>query len=56
MKGKEMKIKRILASIIAFSVFSTTAFAFTPFGNRLIPEESTQNEAAANGTEQNHVI
>lgn len=56
MKGKEMKIKRILASLIALSVFSTTTFAFTPFGNMPAPEtesSNTQSESIENGTEQN---
>lgn len=56
MKGKEMKIKRILASLIALSVFSTTTFAFTPFGNMPAPEtesSNTQSESIEKGTEQN---
>lgn len=44
MKGKEMKLKRILAALVAASAITTSAFAFTPYG----PDK----EAAEPETEQ----
>ena len=46
MKGRKMKLKQILAAIVAASAICTNAFAFTPYGP--IPEQ----ENAANESEE----
>ena len=52
MKGKEMKIKRILAAIIAVTVLSTSSFAFTPFGPEMPPETENEENTATEPQQQ----
>lgn len=54
MKGKKMKIKRILAAIIAAATISTSVFGFTPFGpETTIPEQETQQESTDRASDEN---
>ena len=47
MKGKEMKLKRILACLIAAATVSVNAFAFTPY----LPETETESESTETTSE-----
>lgn len=52
MKGKEMKLKRILAALVAASAITTNAFAFTPYGpGKEVPAES-ETEQTESSEEQ----
>ncbi len=51
-----MKLKRILAAIIAASAISTSSFAFTPYGPDRIPEEPEQETAEEKAEETENKV
>ncbi|MBQ7399798.1 MAG: hypothetical protein IJW06_05015 [Clostridia bacterium] len=47
-----MKLKRILAALVAASAFATSAFAFTPYGPQTAPLEDEIQEDTTEGSSQ----
>ena len=52
MKGTQMKLKRIIASLIAASVLGANALAFTPYIPEKAPEENTDTSSVESAEEE----